>query len=612
MIDEDIIEESDNKKAKFSLKVWKQLWPYVKEYKRSFLVIIALTVIMAGVDVVYPLLQAYIMDNFVIPRVSGGIWYFAAVYAAFIVLQTFLFAVGLRICIKMEMGVSLLLRDAMFKKYQELPVGWYGDKSVGYLVAKTMSDTERIASMAAWQFFEFTWSVIYIVGIVMPIFILSVKMGLVLLVLIPLSIIISILFSRRLLKMNRGVRKANSKAVGALNEGITGAKTSKTLVIEPLLTKEYAGLRDNLYKKSNRFNRLNSLYSATLVTFGLSGMAFIMALGGAEFLDGALSLGSIAALLTYAMNVMWPVMALAAGVTAVTANQANAERVLSVLNETAAVRDTPEVLEKYGDAYNPKRENWEQMRGDVEFVNVSFRYPNSNTWILKNFNLKIPAGTSLALVGETGAGKTTIVNLLCRFYEPQSGQILIDGIDYRERSLAWLAANTGYVLQSPHLFSGTIMSNIKYGKPKATDDEAIAAAELVYCGPIAQKLEKGWHAEAGECGDKLSTGEKQLISFARAVLADPKIFILDEATSSIDTETEFMLQKALSKMLKNRTSVLIAHRLSTIKNADMILLIEEGKPVESGTHKELISAKGKYFELYAKLSELEVSEKVLA
>ena len=608
MIDE---EQELKKPSKFSLKVWKRIFSYFKEYKKDFIVIFALILVMAAVDIAYPVLQAYVVDHYVMPAVSGGIWAFAAVYFAVAAVQVIFIAATLRVCIRLEMSVSRALRNAMFMKYQELPVGWYNDKSVGYLVAKTMSDTERIAAMAAWQFFDFTWNALYTAGIFIPIFILSARLGFVLLGLIPLSILVSVLFSKRLLKMNRGIRKANSDVAGALNEGITGAKTSKTLVIEPLLTKEFGALTDTMYRKSNRFNRLNSFYSSVLIALGLSGVAFIVAIGGRDYLGGTLSLGAVTALLAYTSTIAWPIMQLAAGVTSVTANQANAERILSVLDETAAVRDTPDVLEKYGDSYNPKRENWEPLTGDVEFVNVSFRYPGSETWILRDFNLKIPAGTTLALVGETGAGKTTIVNLLCRFYEPDEGQILIDGADYRRRSLAWLSAHTGYVLQSPHLFSGTIRQNIKYGRPDATDEEAERAAKLVFCDRVAAKLEKGWDSETGECGDRLSTGEKQLISFARAVLADPRIFILDEATSSIDTETEYMLQQAIAEMLKNRTSVLIAHRLSTIKNADMILLIEEGKPVERGTHKELIAAKGKYYELYSRLSELDAADKIL-
>lgn len=602
--------EFENKPASFSLKTWKRLFGYIRHLKKEFLILALLILFMAAVDIAYPLLQAYAINKFITPAVSGGVWYFAALYLAAIIAQCVLICISLRLCVKVELSVSRALRNAMFEKYQELPVGWYNDKSVGYLVSKTMSDTDRLAAMAAWQFFDFIWNGIYITGIFIPIFIINVTLGLVLAVLIPLSIGLSILFNRKLLKMNRAVRKANSAVAGALNEGITGAKTAKTLNAEPLLIKEFGALTGIMYRKSNRFNRLNSFYVSALIALGLSGVAFIIAWGGRFYLDGSVDLGGVSALLSYTVTMAWPVMQIAAGVTALTSNQANAERVLGILEEPAAVSDTPEVIMKYGGSHNQKRENWEEMRGDIEFKGVSFKYPGSEKWILKDFSLRIPAGTTLALVGETGAGKTTIASLLCRFYEPQEGQILIDGIDYRQRSLNWLAANTGYVLQTPHLFSGSIRDNIKYGRPEASDEEMERAAKLVFCDRVVAKLPKGYDSEAGECGDRLSTGEKQLISFARAVMAEPKIFILDEATSSIDTETEHMLQSAIEGMLKNRTSVIIAHRLSTIKNADTILLIEDGGVAERGTHKQLIAAKGKYFNLYSKLSEIENAEKV--
>ncbi|MFR2189635.1 MAG: ABC transporter ATP-binding protein [Blautia sp.] len=250
--------------------------------------------------------------------------------------------------------------------------------------------------------------------------------------------------------------------------------------------------------------------------------------------------------------------------------QANIERVTGLLDEEPQVVDSPEVTEKYGDSFFPKKENWEPIRGDIEFRDVSFHYPDGKEEILSHFNLKIPAGTNVAIVGETGAGKSTLVNLACRFFEPTGGQILIDGKDYRERSQLWLHSSLGYVLQNPHLFSGSVMENIRYGRLDATDEEVIAAARAVHADQVVEKMELGYQSDVGEGGDRLSTGEKQLISFARAVLADPRIFVLDEATSSIDTQTEQLIQQAPDKILKGRTSFLIAHRLSTIRNADLI------------------------------------------
>jgi len=339
-------------------------------------------------------------------------------------------------------------------------------------------------------------------------------------------------------------------------------------------------------------------------------VAAIITVGGGIYLSQGANLGVLAAFLAYAFAIFWPVNTLSQGITATVANQANAERIASVIDTPIEFPDRADVTEKYGDSYNPKKENWEPMEGRIEFVNVSFKYPDGDKYILKDFNLVIPPNSSLAVVGETGAGKTTLVNLLCRFYEPTEGVILVDGRDIRERSRAWLYDKLGYVLQSPHLFSGTIRENIRYGNPDASDAEIERAAELVCCGSFISKLEKGYDSAVGESGDGLSTGQKQLISFARAVVADPRLFILDEATANIDTDTEHLVQTAISEMLKDRTSVLIAHRLSTIKNSDNIIVLEEGKILEQGTHNELIRLRGRYYGLYSKLSELENAEKV--
>ena len=270
-----------------------------------------------------------------------------------------------------------------------------------------------------------------------------------------------------------------------------------------------------------------------------------------------------------------------------------------------------EVIARYGDAFHPKRENWEPLRGDIEFRDVTFRYPDGGEDVLSHFSLKIPAGTTVAIVGETGAGKSTLVNLACRFFEPTSGQILIDGRDYRERSQLWLHSNIGYVLQNPHLFSGSVRENIRYGKLDATDDEVEAAARAVSVDTVVAKLENGWDSDVGEGGDRLSTGEKQLISFARAVLADPRIFVLDEATSSIDTQTEQLIQNAIDHLLTNRTSFLVAHRLSTIRKADVILVVKDGHIVEQGKHEELLRRKGYYHDLYSKQFAQESAARIL-
>lgn len=278
----------------------------------------------------------------------------------------------------------------------------------------------------------------------------------------------------------------------------------------------------------------------------------------------------------------------------------NIERLMRLLHTESDVADGPEVIAKYGDTFRPKKENWEPLLGNVEFRDVSFRYPDGEEMVLEHFNLKVPMGTSVAIVGETGAGKSTLVNLVCRFFEPTSGQVLIDGRDARERSQLWLHSSIGYVLQAPHLFSGTVRDNLRYGKPDATDEEIWEALRLVSADYVVRKMENGLDGEVGEGGDLLSTGEKQLLCFARALLANPRILVLDEATASIDTLTEKLIQDAIQTVIRGRTSFVIAHRLSTVVDADVILVVRDGKIVEQGTHTELMRGKGYYYELYTR------------
>lgn len=286
--------------------------------------------------------------------------------------------------------------------------------------------------------------------------------------------------------------------------------------------------------------------------------------------------------------------------------QVNIERVTRLLETESDVTDTPEVIAKYGDTFEPHRENWEPLHGDIEFRDVTFRYPDGDETVLEHFSLKVPQGTRVAIVGETGAGKSTLVNLVCRFYEPTDGAVLIDGRDARERSQLWLHSNIGYVLQSPHLFSGTVRDNLRYGKPDATDDEINAALRTVSADAVVARMDRGLDSEVGEGGDLLSTGEKQLLSFARAIIADPRILVLDEATSSVDTITEQIIQNAIGKVTAGRTSFIIAHRLSTVRDADVIIVVKDGKIVEEGRHSELMRRCGYYHSLYTRQYEKEV------
>ena len=595
----------------FDWGIWVRLKPFLKNYHADFVGMLAFNGLTALVDVVLPLMQRYAIANFIEKGVTAGLVPYALVYLALIVLQGFSVMWFCNNSMRIEMYLGRDMKQKLFHHLQTLSFSFYNVTPVGYLLSRLMSDTNRIASMIAWNFTDILWALFYVAGSMVSMLILNWKLALLVLLIVPVMAVLTAYFQNRILHWNRKVRKLNSRITGAFNEGITGAKTAKTLVLEDRMTGSFRTLTSEMRTSGVRAARLNAVYIPLVLLVSTAAVAVVLLRGGYLVAEQALELATLSAFLTYAVGIFEPIQMTASNIAEFISLQASIERVTDLLDKEPDVRDTPEVEARYGDSFHPKRENWEPLRGDIEFDDVTFRYPDGGEDVLQHFSLKIPAGTTVALVGETGAGKSTLVNLVCRFFEPTSGRILIDGRDYRERSQLWLHSNIGYVLQSPHLFSGTVRENIRYGRLEATDAEVEAAARAVSADTVAAKLDKGWDSEVGEGGDKLSTGEKQLISFARAVLADPRIFVLDEATSSIDTQTEQLIQDAIDRLLKDRTSFLIAHRLSTIRKADLILVVRDGRIVEQGTHESLLKAHGYYHDLYSRQFAEESAARVL-
>ena len=562
--------------------------------------IVALNMFSALIDIVMPLFQRYAIDNFIEAETTDHLWAFGLTYGAVILVQALGVVIFASKAMYVEMSLGRDLKRACFVHLQTLSFSYYNVTPVGYLLARVMSDTNRIAGTTAWGLVDVLWALCYVIGVFIAMFALNVQLALLIILVVPAIAILTVFFQKRILHWNRRVRKINSQITGAYNEGIVGAKTSKTLVIEEANHKDFRNLTGDMYRSSIKVARLSATYIPLVLFLSSVATALVMWRGGHMVLEDLMMLGTLSAFTSYAVGIFEPIQQLARLFADLISAQANIERVTGLLEQKPDIQDSPAVVEKYGDAFHPKKENWEPIRGDIEFQDVSFRYPDGEEYVLEHFSLKIPAGTTVAIVGETGAGKSTLVNLACRFFEPTSGKILIDGRDYRERSQLWLHSNIGYVLQNPHLFSGTVRENIRYGKLDATDEQIERAAKSVSADTVVDKLEDGYNSNVGEGGDRLSTGEKQLISFARAVLADPRIFVLDEATSSIDTRTEQLIQNAISHLLQNRTSFLIAHRLSTIRQADLILVVKDGRIVEQGKHRELLEKKGYYYSLYSK------------
>ena len=584
----------------FSWKTWRRLRPFLKPFRRTFVLMVVLNALTGLVDVLLPLFQRYAIANFIEKETVVGLLPYGLLYGLVILTQSALVTAFCRQSMHIEMNMGKDMRMALFHHLQTLSFSYYNVTPVGYILSRVMNDTQRIAGMLAWNLTDILWALFYVLGAFISMLLLNWRLALILIPIVPVMALLTMYFQNRILRWNRRVRKMNSRITGAFNEGITGARTTKTLVLEEKTSEQFRTLTGEARQAGLRAARLNAVYIPLVLFASTAAVAIVLLRGGNMVLSQALELATLSAFTTYAVSIFEPIQMTAANIADFISLQANIERVAGVLDRVSDVTDAPEIVEKYGDSFHPKKENWEPLRGEIDFEDVTFRYPDGGDNVLEHFSLHIPQGTTVALVGETGAGKSTLVNLACRFFEPTSGRILIDGVDYRERSQLWLHANIGYVLQNPHLFSGSVRDNIRYGNLDATDAEIEAAAKAVSADAVIAKLEKGWDSDVGEGGDRLSTGEKQLISFARAVLADPRIFVLDEATSSIDTRTEMLISEATDRLLAGRTSFLIAHRLSTIRKADLILVVRDGKIVEQGRHEELLRAGGYYHDLYSR------------
>jgi ATP-binding cassette subfamily B protein len=464
-------------------------------------------------------------------------------------------------------------------------------------MARMTSDIQRIADILSWGLMDMVWGLSLMVGISIVMLIINWKMAMIILVVVPILAVISIYFQRRILMTYRDVRKVNSKITNDFSEAIFGAKTTKSMAIEDIHFQNFQVNTSTMKQRSIRAALLSAIFMPIVMGLGSLSTAGLLVYGGNQVLLGAIGFGTLMLFTQYVGHFFEPLRNIARLIAELQLAQASAERVLSLLNSEPDIVDTQDVIKHYGDIMNPHPENYPSIKGDVTFKDVNFYY-NPAEPVLKDFNLHVEAGQTIALVGETGSGKSTIVNLLSRFYEPKEGTIEIDGVDIQKRSLGWLHASLGYVLQDPHLFIGSVADNIRYGKLDATDEEVIAAAKIVNAHDFIMRTENGYDSDVGEGGNRLSTGEKQLLSFARAIISDPAIFVLDEATASIDTENEKVIQQAITNVLRNRTAFVVAHRLSTIVSSDKILVIDHGVIIESGTHHELIQLGGHYYNLY--------------
>ena len=586
-----------------------RLFPYVRKYRKTLAIMLVCGLGGTGVDLALPLLQRYALNHYIAERTTDSLPVYIALYVALILFGAGVNYISTRDAWSTEVRVNRDLRSAAFDHLQKLSFSYFNQNAVGYIHSRVMSDTGRIGSLVSWTLMDSVWHLSYLIGSIVVMLAINARLAGMVMLILPLIVLLFSLFQGKLIRANRQIRELNSKITGDFNEGITGAKTIKTLVIEEKMGRDFLSDTGEMRQKGIHAARLRGMFALTMNLASSLALAIVLWKGGyiAES-----EVGTFSMFMSYAQGMMEPVRWIVDAISDVITTQVNIERLTRLLGTEPDVKDSEEIIRLYGDSFDPKKENWEPIRGDIEFEDVSFRYPDGDEYVLEHFSLKIPFGSNIAIVGETGAGKSTLVNLVCRFFEPTEGRVLIDGRDARERSQLWLHSALGYVLQTPHLFSGTIRENLLYGNPTATEEEIWRALKLVSADEVVNRMDKGLDADVGEGGDLLSTGEKQLISFARAILADPRILVLDEATASVDTLTEQKIQSAIETVIAGRTSLVIAHRLSTVRNADLILVVQDGKIVEQGTHRDLLKQKGYYYRLYTRQYEEEATSSALA
>lgn len=577
-----------------------KLLPFIKPYRKTMIIMIVLGMTASLIDAVYPLFNQYALNHFVALKTLDTLVIFVLLYLLILVIQVIVNFISTYLAGKIEMSVDRDLRNASFNHLQELSFAYFNQNNVGYIHARVMSDTGRIGQMVSWDMMDVVWQGSYLLFVLINMFVINARLAGWIVLVVPAAVVLIWFFQKKLVVLNRKIREINSKISGDFNEGITGAKSIKTLVIEDKMDQDFEKDTREMEKVSVHTTKYSAAFTSLVTMMSSVALAIVLWQGGIITIQGVMMIGTLSVFMNYALNMLEPIQTIISTISQLIAIQVNIERLTNLLETKSDVSDRPDVIAKYGDTFHPKKENWEPLYGDVEFQDVSFQYPDGDELVLSHFNLKVPQGTNVAIVGETGAGKSTLVNLVCRFFEPTEGRILIDGRDARDRSQLWLHSHIGYVLQTPHLFSGTVRENLRYGRPEATDEEIWHVLKLVDATDVVNKMDKGLDSEVGEGGDLLSTGEKQLLSFARALLADPSILILDEATASIDTLTEKAIQNAIQTVIKGRTSFVIAHRLSTITDADVILVVKDGKIIERGKHQELMKHRGYYYDLYTR------------
>ncbi|MFA5058628.1 MAG: ABC transporter ATP-binding protein, partial [Opitutaceae bacterium] len=598
----------DEFQARLDAGLWWKIFQHALRLKRFLIPLAGTGMLIAALDASFAQVTRWTIDTVVQRGTQADLRPGIGLY----LLLTTLLSVGIWVFIEMAGKISNHLshdiRRLCFDRLQELEFEFYDHRPVGWLITRLTSDCDRLARIMAWGFLDLVWGTCFVLMIAVSLLLMHWRLALIVLAVLPPLALVSRYFQRMMLLSHREIRKYNSQITAAYNESIQGVRTTKTLVREAENLGEFQQLSAAMFAASVKNARQSAVYYPIVMTLGSLAAGLALWGGGHFTAVGGMTLGTLVAFISFAGQFFLPINQMARTLTEMQAAQAAGERVMGLLATEPKIKDSDAVRRRMAatSASGPgaagivphlAADGYPSKIDAIEFRHVTFAYEEGAP-VLRDFNLTVPAGQTIALVGPSGGGKSTIVSLVCRFYEPTQGELLFNGIDYRQRSLHWLQSQLGIVLQTPHLFKGTVRENIRYGRLEATDAEVEEAARLVNAHEFIMQMEHGYDTQVGEGGNRLSTGQKQLVSFARALLARPQIFVMDEATSSIDTETEQAIQAGIERLLAGRISFVIAHRLSTIRRADRILVINRGVIEEAGTHEELLRRRGHYYELY--------------
>ena len=578
--------EEEEYTSQLTAPVFKRIVKLVAPYW-TWVVGFAVTILfVSALDAYFTFINKNIVDTGINMKDSAAVMRLATTYGSFILLQAAMVFTCIYLAGVLGERVQYDLRRKMFNHLQNLSLSFYSQMAVGRLMARVTSDSGRVSELVTWGVLDSTWAAVNILTSAVFMMLINWRLGLAVLLIVPVLVTIAVQFRKKILVEFRNSRRANSKITGAYNENIQGVRVVKALGREDENLVEFQELTTKMYRASYRAAWLSALFLPAVQIVSSIALGFIVWYGGVQSQTGLLTIGGIQAFVAYLTFMLWPVQDLARVYAEMQHSIASAERIFKLLDTPPEVRDRAGAVKA------------QTLLGKIEFDHVDFYYEDHKP-VLSDFSLTVNPGETIALVGATGGGKSTIVNLLCRFFEPCAGVVRINGRDFTEYTLQSIHSRIGVVLQTPHLFSGTVRENIRYGRLDATDVEVEQAARISGAHEfIAAGLEKGYDQNVGEGGNLLSVGQKQLISLARAVLAKPELFIMDEATSSVDTLTEALIQRGMEALMRGRTSFVIAHRLSTIRRADRIIVIENGRIAEGGTHAELLRQRGHYYNLY--------------